>query len=364
MVELSSISEPTKYSAIIAPNAQVDLAFRVSGYVVRLYETRGADGRIRPLEAGSPLVAGMTLAQVRTTDYQAGADKAAGVRDEAVAGVSAAEAVIVEAEASLAEAEFDFGRIKTLWEQESITKPVYDGSKAKVDIARAKVDSTRAALNAARQRAASASAQAQEALIALGDTELRAPFNGILLERRVELGTLVGIGTPAFVVADFRLVKARFNVPDTALRKFRTGQSLRLSVDAFPGEIFEGRVLSLAATADSKARSFEIDVSIPNPGLKLRSGMIASVQAAEIEENHHRPQIPIDALVHDPTSDRYLVYAVEDKGGQTFAKAIPIEPGPLSGNQVLVLDGLNASQRIIVSGANLLRPGEAVREIQ
>jgi len=364
VVEMSKNSEPVRYSAIIAPNAQVDLAFRVSGYVVQLYETKGADGRIRPLEAGSLIAAGTTLARIRTSEFQATVDKARGVRNEADAGIRAAEAQIAEAQAGLAQAELDFARVSKLWEQESITKPVYDGSKARLDIARSKVDAAKAASVGARERVDSASAQVREAEIALGDTALRAPFGGVLLERRVEMGALVAAGTHAFTLADLRLVKGRFNVPDSALRGFRRGQSLDLTVDAFPGETFHSRVLSLAAAADPRVRSFEIEVSIANPDLKLRSGMIAAVQVAETEGAHPALQIPVDALVHDPSGDRYLVYTTEQKAGRTFAKAIPIRPGPLSGSQVLILEGLTPGQRIVVSGANLLRPGEAVREVE
>jgi RND family efflux transporter MFP subunit len=362
-VELSKSPAPARYSVIIAPNAQVDLAFRVSGYVVQLSQTKGADGRIRPLEAGAPVAAGTTLARIRASEFQAIVDKGRGVRNEADAGIRAAEAQIAEAQAGLTQAELDFDRISKLWEQESITRPVYDGSKARLDIARAKVEAAKAASVGARQRVDSASAQVREAQIALGDTVLRAPFAGVLLERRVELGTFVVAGTPAFTLADLRLVKGRFNVPDSALHSFREGQSLNLTVDAFPGETFHGRVLSLAAAADPRVRSFAIEVSIVNPGLKLRSGMIAAVQAAETEGADLPLQIPVDALVHDPIGDRYLVYTTEQKAGRTIAKAIPIRPGQLSGSQILILDGLTPGQRIVVSGANLLRPGEAVREV-
>src|SRR5499433_4602693 len=80
VVELSKNPDPARYSAIIAPNAQVDLAFRVSGYVVQLSQTKGADGRIRPLEAGAPVTAGATLARIRASEFQAIVDKARGVR--------------------------------------------------------------------------------------------------------------------------------------------------------------------------------------------------------------------------------------------------------------------------------------------
>src|SRR5262245_10858993 len=152
VVELSKNPEPTKYSAIIAPNAQVDLAFRVSGYVVQLYQTKGADGRIRPLEAGALIDAGTTLARIRASEFQAIVAKARGVRNEGDAGIRAAEAQIAEAKAGLAQAELDFDRVSKLWEQESITKPVYDGSRARLDIARSKVDAARSASVGAGRR--------------------------------------------------------------------------------------------------------------------------------------------------------------------------------------------------------------------
>jgi RND family efflux transporter MFP subunit len=365
VVELPNAPDPTTYSAIIAPNVQVDVAFRVPGYVVDLDHRRAADGRIRPLEAGAEVRAGAVLARIRAADYQAVEEKARGTRDEAQAGVDEAQAQASEAEAALAQAELDYGRVSVLWQQESITKPAYDASKARLAMARAKLDAAKAAVAATRDRSTSAAGQWREAQLALGDTELRAPLDGVVLERRVEVGTFATAGTPAFVVADLRLVKARFNVPDTALRAFRPGQSLPLAVDAFPGERIDGRILSIAPAADPRARSFEVIVSIVNPGMRLRSGMIASIQAAEADVSiHRRPQIPVDALVHDPVGDKYVVYTAEPKGGDLTVRAVPIDPGPLVGNHVVVLDGLTAGQRIVVSGANLLRPGDHVKEVQ
>src|SRR4029453_17503216 len=110
-VEASAGAESTPYSAVIAPNAQVDLAFRVSGYVVDIRQTKGADGRTRALEPGAAVTKGLVLARVRTTDYQAVVDKAQGSRNESSASVTAAEAQLVEAQAAFTQAESDFCRI-------------------------------------------------------------------------------------------------------------------------------------------------------------------------------------------------------------------------------------------------------------
>jgi RND family efflux transporter MFP subunit len=357
-------AETAKYSAILTPNAQVDLAFRVSGYVVELYQTKGAGGRRRPLEPGNTVVAGTVLARIRPADYQAVVDKARGATGEAHAGVATAEAQLVQAQASLAQAQLDFSRVSALWEQESITKPAFDASKAKLDVAKAVVDAARAGIVSANKRRETAEAQVREAQIPLGDTELRAPFDAVVLERRVELGTLAASGSPAFTLADLATLKARFNVPDFALPAFREGQSLDLSTEASSGATVHGRILSLAAAADPKARSFEIVVAVPNPGLKLRSGMIATVHAPDTAPEPARLQVPASALVHDPAGQRYLVYTIEQNAGRSVAKAIPVEPGPLAGNEVVVLSGLTAGQRIVVRGANLLQPGDPIKEVE
>ena len=335
-VQYASGAEPKRYSAIIAPDVQVDLSFRVSGFVVDLKRGKASDGRVRALEPGDLVTAGTILGQLRRTEFQATVDKARSARDEA--------------QAALTQAELDYARVAKLWEQESITKPAYDGSKARLEMARAKLDE--------------AAAQLREAQIALDDTELRAPFDGVLLDRRVELGTLVAAGVPAFTIADLRVVKGRFNVPDSSLADFQLGQDLEISVDAFPGRSFKGRVISRAASADPRVLSFQIEVSIANPGLKLRSGMIATVELAGASEQTHRLQVPVDAIVHDAIRDRYLVYGIEQKAGSTYAREILVQPGPLSGSSVLILSGLNPGQRVVASGANLLQPGDPIREIE
>ena len=243
-VSLSREGELAKYSAILTPNSQVDLAFHVSGYVVWLYQTAGADGRVRPLEPGEPVTSEMVLARVRSSDYQAIVDKARGAQQEAEARVTAAEAQLMQAQASLAQAELDFARVSALWEQASITKSAFDASKTKLDVAKAGVDADKAGILAAQKRRETAQAQLREAEIALGDTELRAPFDAIVVERRAEVGMLAAACSTAFTLADLRTLKARFNVPDFALAGFRPGQPLDLEVDAFPDATDQGSSVS------------------------------------------------------------------------------------------------------------------------
>jgi multidrug resistance efflux pump len=145
-VSLVREDDAANYSAILTPNAQVDRAFRVSGYVVQLHQTEGADGRWRALEAGAAVAAGTVLARIRPAGYQVIVDRARGTKEESQAGIATAEAQLVQAQASLAQAQLDFSRVSALWEQESVTKPVYDASKAKLDVAKAAVDAAKSGI--------------------------------------------------------------------------------------------------------------------------------------------------------------------------------------------------------------------------
>ena len=111
-------------------------------------------------------------------------------------------------------------------------------------------------------------------------------------------------------------------------------------------------------------RSFQIEVSIANQRLKLRSGMIATVQAGSAGVASQQVQIPVDALVHDPISGHYLVYGTEQRAGRIYAKEISVRPGLLSGSYVKIVEGLKPGQKIVASGASLLRPGDPIQEVE
>src|SRR5262249_40667417 len=126
-------------------------------------------------------------------------------------------------------------------------------------------------------RLASARAQIELADIALRDTALTAPVAGVILERKIEEGSLVGSGTAGFVLGDIRFVKAVFGVPDSLVSRISPGQPLDVTSEAFPGERFTGRVTAVSPAADRETRVFDIEVSIPNSGGRLRPGMIGGV---------------------------------------------------------------------------------------
>ena len=336
-VEAPAQAAGSRYSANIVPSTQVTLSFRASGYVDGILQARDADGRPRDLQGGDLVDAGVVLARVREHDYREQAARAA--------------AQASEAEASLAKARFDLERAEALFAAESLTRPELDAARMAADTAIARVESARASLALAR--------------ISLGDTALRSPFAGLVIDRQVERGSLVAPGTVGFVLADVRSVKAIFGVPDALVARLPVGAALTVTSDAIQGREFAGRVSAVSPAADPQTRVFTVEVTIANADRLLKPGMIASVAVdapAAGEQDAKRGLVPLAAIVSSG-ADGYAVFVVEDDGGSAVARRRPIVLGDVAGNAIEVRSGLALGEQVVVAGATLVKDGDAVRVI-
>src|SRR5882724_6351045 len=253
-VELYTANSGARYSATIIPRTQVELAFKVDGYVDALQKVRGIDGQMRDLQEGDRIVAGAVLARVRQSDYQvkfkeaesqasearSAIDASKAQYQEALSGIESSKAQLAEAEAAYEKAKLDFDRARNLFANQSLTKANYDASKAQFEQTAAKVAAARSQVGMVQARADSAKSQieiiqarsrgaetfVQEKMIPLQDTALKAPLNGLVLQKSVEKGTLVSPGKTGFVVADTSSVKAAFGVADIAVPQIKLGSTL------------------------------------------------------------------------------------------------------------------------------------------
>jgi RND family efflux transporter MFP subunit len=191
------------------------------------------------------------------------------------------------------------------------------------------------------------------------------PATGVLLERKIEVGALVGVGTVGFVLGDVSAVKARFGIPDAAIATVRPGETIAVAVDAVAEKTFTGRITSVAPTADPQSRVFDVEVTIPNPDGRLRPGMIGSVAIGTPAVPAAQPLIvPLSAVVKSAVgSDKYALMVVERKGDADIARLRTVELGDVMGNGVAVTQGVASGERVVVTGASLLVDGDPVRVI-
>ena len=333
----SQSSGGLRFSAVVTPDSQAQLAFRVPGYVVSLKQVRGQDGRMRDIAEGDRVAQGTVLARIRSAEYQDKVHQASGQ----------AEAY----QAAAVKAKLDFDRATRLYESQSLTKPDFDA-------ARAQYDSTQASLRAAQ-------AQTSEAQVSLRDTNLVAPFSGDVVKKAIEIGAYVGPGVPTFAVANIDIVKIVVGVPDTVVRSIKVGQPIEVAIDAFPNRTFKARISRMSSAADATTRNFDVEVAIPNRDHLLKVGMIGSLQlAGDVSDKPASALlVPLSAIVQ-AKDGKYGVFVVSSSGSGDVARLQSVEIGSVNGTDITVVSGLAAGDRIITSGANLLKDGQRVEVLQ
>jgi len=324
-----------RYSANVDAFTQVTVAFKSGGYVDRIIERKGADGRIRILQVGDRVSRGEILAQVRQSEYL---DK-----------VNSAKAQMEQAQANYDKAKLDFERATNLHKSDSYTKAQYDAAKAAFDAGSASV--------------ASAEANWRQAKTALNDCSLQSPLTGWVLSRNIEVGALVGTGTSAFVLADTHVVKAVFGVPDTRVNYVRLGAPQTITTTSLPGE-FHGRITSVSPSADPKSRVFSVEVTIPNPNDRLKPGMIATLTLGGKKLEPVNTVVPLSAVVRSTQhADGFAVFVVSDQGGKSVAHERAVEIGDTQGNLISVTKGLKPGESVVVTGSTLIKDGDEIRVI-
>lgn len=392
-VEMHSATSSVRYSASIRPAAQVDVAFKVSGYIDAIAQQKDTAGQSRNLQAGDVVHKGTVLARVRQSDYVARVNEAQSQRgearsaldtnnsqlQEAIVAVDTARAQLNDAQAYFDRMSLDFERARILFSSQSITKPEFDASKAQFEIGKAKLDAARSQVKAAEARVATVKAQVgaaesriktteastYTATIPLQDTQLRAPMTAVVIDRKIEIGTLVAQGATGFVLADLSSVKAAFGVPDLALQTLKLGDTLKLTSDALPDEEFSGHISRISPSADQNSRVFDVEVTIANLDGRLRPGMIASLSVNEgPAAQTSLPVVPLNAVTRSKeNANTYAVLVIEDREGKHFARFRNVSLGESFGNAVVVTAGVRAGEMVVTTGVTQVADGEEVQVI-
>jgi RND family efflux transporter MFP subunit len=391
-VELHAANSGARYSATIIPRTQVELAFKVDGYVDSLQRVRGVDGNMRDLQEGDRIAAGAVLARVRQSEYQAkfkeaesqasearsAIDTSKSQYQEALSGIESSKAQLADAEATYEKAKFDFDRAQNLFASQALTKANYDAAKAQLETSTAKVAAARSQVGMVQARANSAKSQIEvikakstaaqavvhQKIIPLQDTALKAPLNGFVLQKSVEKGTLVSSGKTGFVVADLSSVKASFGVADIAVPEMKLGSKLSVETEIMPGTEFQGQITSVFPAADPKSRVFSVEVTIPNQKHLLRPGMIVSLRVGRSEAVQAQPVVPLNAIVKSTTDPNgYAVFVLIEQSGRQLARVRDVKLGETYGNTIAVTEGVKEGDRVITTGVTLVRDGDAVKVI-
>jgi len=175
-----------------------------------------------------------------------------------------AEADAARAKAMADDARRDLDRKKELIAKDSIPRATYDRSQANYESAQAALQSAQAQSGTYRQQ--------------LSDSTLRSPIDGVIAEKRTDVGQRLQDNTVALVIAQISPLKLRFRVPERYLATIRKGQPVRATVDPYPGQVFEGHVSVVGGVIDPATRSFAVETEFANRDGKLKPGLFARVE--------------------------------------------------------------------------------------
>jgi len=325
---------PNRYSGSLEPHAKVDLAFRVGGYVEALAQIDTPNGP-RSIDKGDFVKKGSVLARVRAADYSH--------------KLKTSEAQLGQARAQAVLAKQDLARAKKLYAGGAITRADLDAQVAQANASEAQVEG--------------ALAQSKEAGLALTDTVLRAPMDGVVTQRAVELGTLVAAGQLALSLADTHTMKAVFGAPQMLVEKLSVGSSVSVFVGAeneakAPEKLLAAQVTRIAPAADTNGRVFSVEAELPNATGTLRVGSVVSVRVADSSVDHKAMMVPLRSVIRSPDrAQGYSVFVLPGTGDRGPVDLRAVTLGEVLGNNVTVTSGLSGSERVVTVGTTLLRDG-------
>lgn len=302
MPSLETVVDRAELSADLLPERRAVLAAEVAGVV-----------DVMRVEVGQRIGAGQLVAAVDTR---------------------ALAQALAEAEAYHRQATAQHQRATSLYEKRSITQQqLLDAVTAK-DVADSRLASVRLDLDKSR---------------------IRAPWGGEVAAKRVEVGDYVTPGQPVIELVDASTLKVRAPAPAVDVPFLEIGSPVSIRVDAYPGEVFTGRLVRFGAELDPRARSLDVEAEIANRDGRLKPGMSARLEVPRrtIED---AVLVPLEALVD--LGEQRAVFVVADG----VARRRVVELGPVVGERVVVLSGVAAGEPVVVDGEQRIADGQAVRE--
>src|SRR5262245_41881447 len=322
---------PEDRTAVIGPVNQ--------GRIVKLYAGQGS--RVRK---------GQRLAELESADIdQAEADYLKALADSENARRSAT------AEIRLAQQTYD--RTKALYEKTVVPGKNLQSAEHDLEVAKASAEnniaSTRATLTAARRHLLILGLN-DEAIDALSNKPapaatfaLNSPIDGIVVERNATIGATVGTDANLFKIIDISRVWIDANVFEKDLPRVRNGQPVKVTVTAFPGTTFSGKVIFINSVVDPDSRTVKVRTEVPNAEGRLKPDMFANVEIiTDVERT--AISVPQSAVLED--NGKSVVFVAD---GQSY-KQRQVQLGIKSGDRVAIVDGLNSGDRVVVKGNYLL----------
>lgn len=308
----------------------VEVVSATTGSIARSVTVSGNIEPIRVITVNAQLAGAL-----RSVDVEEGTRVRAG---QVLAQVDDREisAQLASSEAAYEVAKSTFERAERLRERQVITAAEYERDRAAFAAAEAQLDQLRARV---------------------GYATVKSPLDGVVLEKNVETGDVVGLQNALFTVADVSTLVVRVRVSELDVVDIHQGDAVGIVLDAFPGEMLTGRVRRIFPAADPQARLVPVEVALSGAeAARARPGFLARATFA-LGTREGVLLVPASAIVQSAAGD--AVFVVENDQ----ARRRTVRTGVISEGRVEILSGLSAGDVVVIAGTNDLRDGATVRVI-
>jgi len=354
-VERGDLAKSVVATGKIEPITKVEVKSKASGIVKKLL-----------VDAGQHVTQGQLLAELDRDEIQAQVNQARAQLQAADANVGAARADLERARVDAQGV--DVPTLKRAYERaqqmahEGVVAPQalddaqrnYVLAVNKTDSARAQVTNSQAKIKQGEAQVAQMKATLDQLEQQLGYTYVTSPMDGLVLSRDVEVGDAVSsilvLGSTATLVmtiGDTREVYVKGKVDESDIGKVYLGQPARIKVESFKDKTFTGKVTKISpmGTEKDNVTTFEVRVSISNPGGELKAEMTANAEIL-LEEHHNTLMVPEGALIYD--KDKKAFVETPDSNAKDGKRKVPVTVGISNGAKAEILAGLKQDQQVVL----------------
>jgi HlyD family secretion protein len=264
----------------VEPEEVIDVGAQVAGRIVAF----GKDVSGKPIDYGSMVEEGTVLAQIDDALYSADVAQAKAQLEQAKAGVLRAEADLGQLQAKLYQAERDWGRARKLGPSDALSQSDFDASQSAFEVAKANLAVGKAAIVQAKDAVSQAEATLRRNQQNLDYCTIHSPVKGVVIDRRVNIGQTVvsSLNAPSlFLLAkDLTRIQVWVSVNEADIGQIHPGQPVAFTVDAYPGQVFQGAVgkIRLNATMTQNVVTYTVEVIADNADGKLLPYLTANVK--------------------------------------------------------------------------------------
>ena len=364
----ANVPEPPAIAAVSVESRGIDRFIKVTGSLTadeQAEVSAETGGRViaTPVERGTRVSEGTVLVRVSPAEASAQLQEAESNAEqiEARLGLEPRDTFdrkvvpdVMNARASLEWAEAEFGRIRSLLDQKVVSQSEFDQRRTQVEAARQQYLVAQNTAEQSYRSLQAARARVSVSRKALSDTTVRAPFSGIVAERLVSVGDYVTRGTRVVTVVRIDPMRVELTVPEQAVSLVHAGQPVRLTVDAYPDDVFDATIRFVSPSLRADQRALTVEAIAPNADGRLKPGLFAT---ASIQQPHSAPALLVPVTSVETVSGTSRVYVIKD--AKVEERVVTL--GERVRDQIELTSGVSAGEIVAAEPNGRLSDGAAVR---